>query len=153
MTTYDELTPDALRDRILTAIRDADSHSCMYQEGIDAGELADAVMEVLDGEASGTCDASTIMNLGFFGRPSTFGPCILRHEHDGPAHKDANGAEWRPTEGGVIEAPESMTEEQIDAFRAAWVQHYADHVTSGSICIHSPSQVAESLDQQQKGRP
>lgn len=37
----------------------------------------------------GTCDASA---LGLFGRP--VGPCVLRHQHDGPVHKDATGTTW-----------------------------------------------------------
>jgi hypothetical protein len=39
--------------------------------------------------ASSTCDAST---LGIGG--AVIGPCILRHQHDGPVHQDANGTQW-----------------------------------------------------------
>ncbi|MGA5486680.1 hypothetical protein ACPCK1_02765 [Streptomyces pseudogriseolus] len=38
-----------------------------------------------------TCDASTAGLAG-----DTLGPCILRHGHDGPVHKDATGATWWP---------------------------------------------------------
>lgn len=40
-----------------------------------------------------TCDASHATDT------TTFGPCVLRHRHDGPIHQDANGATWwlRPT--------------------------------------------------------
>lgn len=77
-----------LRDRIMLAIRGADSHSCMYGEGIDAGDLADAVMAEL-GESTATCDAS-IPSIG----STPIGPCILRRDHGGPIHKAASGASW-----------------------------------------------------------
>ena len=35
-----------------------------------------------------TCDASHTNSLG------PLGPCVLRHRHDGPLHKDATGATW-----------------------------------------------------------
>lgn len=35
-----------------------------------------------------TCDASHTTSIG------SLGPCVLRHRHDGPLHKDANGATW-----------------------------------------------------------
>lgn len=43
--------------------------------------------------AGGTCDAS-LSDTGFV---SPLGPCILRHGHDGPVHKDASGSTWWPT--------------------------------------------------------
>lgn len=36
-----------------------------------------------------TCDAS--LDSGF---TNPLGPCVLRHRHDGPLHKDASGATW-----------------------------------------------------------
>lgn len=44
-----------------------------------------------------TCDASTIVtvtDVALAGVPHTMGPCILRHGHDGPLHKEAGGATW-----------------------------------------------------------
>ncbi|MFK0182029.1 hypothetical protein ACIQVR_39465 [Streptomyces xanthochromogenes] len=38
--------------------------------------------------SGGTCDASI---HGAFG---PLGPCILRHQHDDPVHKDADGTTW-----------------------------------------------------------
>lgn len=38
--------------------------------------------------AAGTCDASMADGTNLFG------PCILRHHHDGPVHKDATGTRW-----------------------------------------------------------
>ena len=40
--------------------------------------------------ASATCDASRIAPIG----ETLIGPCILRHQHDGPVHQDANGTRW-----------------------------------------------------------
>ncbi len=37
-----------------------------------------------------TCDASHTAGLA----GGALGPCILRHGHDGPVHKDATGATW-----------------------------------------------------------
>lgn len=39
-----------------------------------------------------TCDASVVVTG--FTHPRFLGPCILRYGHDGPVHKDANGATW-----------------------------------------------------------
>lgn len=39
-----------------------------------------------------TCDASVRRPLD-----RNLGPCILRHQHDGPVHKDATGATWTST--------------------------------------------------------
>lgn len=124
---------DTLRDRVLAAIRDADYHSCMYGEGIDAGHLADAVMEVLGDDGRGTCDASMVMNRGLAGTPTRFGPCILRHRHDGPGHKGANGAEWWPTTDPEAEdrtVVHSVAEAQLAASAAALarVQALADKI-------------------------
>lgn len=50
------------------------------------------LVDVLSGNApstAGTCDAST---AGIDG--ALLGPCVLRHGHDGPVHKDAEGARW-----------------------------------------------------------
>ncbi|MFF8980204.1 hypothetical protein ACF08A_25755 [Streptomyces cellulosae] len=38
-----------------------------------------------------TCDASHATG---FAEGGVLGPCILRHGHDGPLHKDARGATW-----------------------------------------------------------
>lgn len=38
--------------------------------------------------AAGTCDASMADGTNLFG------PCILRHRHDGPVHKDSTGTRW-----------------------------------------------------------
>jgi hypothetical protein len=43
-------------DRLTQAIRDADTHSCMYQEGIDPVELADAALAVVQPDLT-QCDA------------------------------------------------------------------------------------------------
>jgi hypothetical protein len=39
-----------------------------------------------------TCDASQLTPFG------KVGPCILRHQHDGPVHRDRDGGEWWPSE-------------------------------------------------------
>jgi hypothetical protein len=88
--------------------------------------------------------AASMPGLG--GEP--IGPCVLRADHDGPVHQAATGARWWPTDDALITIPDTLTEQEAEAFRAAWVQHFADHVTNGSICIHSASRVAEALDQQ-----
>lgn len=49
-----------------------------------------ALAQLTDTDSPGTCDASA--DTGF---ADPLGPCILRHHHDGPVHKDANGATWR----------------------------------------------------------
>lgn len=38
-----------------------------------------------------TCDASHATG---FAEGGVLGPCVLRHGHDGPLHKDARGATW-----------------------------------------------------------
>lgn len=48
-----------------------------------------------------TCDASTVMDLGLSDGGATFGPCVLRHDHDGPVHKDVDGAKWWPEQQPV----------------------------------------------------
>lgn len=40
----------------------------------------------------GTCDASIVGPNG-----ALLGPCVLRHQHDGPVHQDATGARWAAT--------------------------------------------------------
>lgn len=81
---------DDLRTRIANAIRDADSHSCGYQEGINADELADAVLAVLPD----LCGASAPLGLN----GQDIGPCIRRAAHDGPWHQAADGGWWRRTD-------------------------------------------------------
>jgi hypothetical protein len=39
-----------------------------------------------------TCDASQLTPFG------KVGPCVLRHQHDGPVHRDRDGGEWWPSE-------------------------------------------------------
>lgn len=53
---------------------------------------------------SGTCDASHAgLSLA-----SPVGPCILRREHDGPVHKDINGATWSRIPGDAPTAQEQL---------------------------------------------
>jgi hypothetical protein len=132
---------DTLRDRIAAALREEDYHSCMYQEGIDADALADTVLRVLAPElATVTCDAS-IAEAGFFGN-QTLGPCVLRAGHDGPMHQAANGAKWGPRLDGIVRIPEPMTEEQVDAIRTAWNEHYGHAAAAG---FPSPFSVIETV--------
>ncbi|MFC9429286.1 hypothetical protein [Streptomyces sp. NPDC056987] len=39
---------------------------------------------------AGTCDASVAGLIG----AKPLGPCVLRHQHDGPVHQDSTGATW-----------------------------------------------------------
>lgn len=41
------------------------------------------------------CGASLDTGIG-----TPLGPCVLRHDHDGPVHQDAHGATWWPTSTG-----------------------------------------------------
>jgi hypothetical protein len=89
----------------------------------------------------GTCDASLDPGVG-----DPIGPCVLRHGHDGPVHQDARGARWWPREGTVVTASGPLTEEQADALRARWMEHFAEHARNGTISPYSPSRVAEAID-------
>lgn len=53
---------------------------------------------------SGTCDAS---HAGL-SVATPVGPCILRREHDGPVHKDINGATWSRIPGDALTAQEQL---------------------------------------------
>lgn len=82
-----------------------------------------------------TCDASAVINgFNLDGSPATFGPCILRHRHDGPMHKDINGATWR---GSPLPQQSATTQADLDDpvepdYPAAWAlaRHIADHPIS-----------------------
>lgn len=51
------------------------------------------------------------------------GPCVLRAGHDGPIHQASTGAKWWPVDGGVTTVPETLSERESEAFRAAWNAH------------------------------
>lgn len=61
-----------------------------------------------------TCDASHVYGRG----PSAavFGPCILRHGHDGPLHRDAHGRTWWAAPGAPV--PPSRAAVACTAFLA-----------------------------------
>lgn len=65
-----------------------------------------------------TCDATEVIN-GFFGRPVALGPCVLRHGHDGPGHKAANGAQWWPTAAADTANP-AQTEPEVAALHLTY---------------------------------
>lgn len=120
-----------LRDRIAAALLARVKQSVTIDPGTFSGmvvqpfsatmhDLADAVLAVLPD----TCDASTTEDLGLVSGPAVFGPCILRHQHDGPVHKDADGKTWCPTPSGIITLPEPLTEEQFEALRSKWNEQY-----------------------------
>jgi hypothetical protein len=39
------------------------------------------------------------------------GPCVLRHQHDGPVHQDADGARWSTVVRAVDKAPTTTTDD------------------------------------------
>lgn len=55
---------------------------------------------------------------GVGGEP--IGPCVLRHGHDGPVHQASTGARWWLADGGTITLPQTLSEQESEAFRAAW---------------------------------
>jgi hypothetical protein len=71
--------------------------------GTQLRRLADAhTTPVAIGEMTtvGTCDASTHGIVG-----ENLGPCVLRHQHDGPVHQDATGARWSTAVRATDDAP------------------------------------------------
>lgn len=71
-----------------------------------------------------TCDASAV--YGVLGSQQMFGPCVLRFEHRGPVHRDANGTQW--TELPDDAPPPTWSGGDSDAFHARCVKalHDAD---------------------------
>ncbi|SEO83256.1 hypothetical protein [Actinacidiphila rubida] len=47
----------------------------------------------------------------------------------------------------VLTVQEPLTEEQADALRTRWTEHFAEHTRNGSISPYSPSRVAEDIEQ------
>jgi hypothetical protein len=66
-----------------------------------------------------TCDASANIP-GFWGTPVKAGPCVLRHRHDGPWHRDASGMEWAPNVDGQATSDDGLREQYAAAMR----EHY-----------------------------
>ncbi|RCH70498.1 hypothetical protein DT019_03135 [Streptomyces sp. SDr-06] len=92
------------------------------------------------------CGAS---DLGAMRQP--LGPCILRHQHDGPVHQDANGATWHRTGDTDPLAPfrallDQATAAAVQAARAerdADDDTRPDHHTTAAVW----TQAAHLLDQ------
>ena len=68
------------------------------------------------------CGASS--RIGFHYLVPYIGPCVLRHDHDGPVHEDANGTQWtdpRPAKAGDLavlcpeQPPTGDLSERLDA--------------------------------------
>lgn len=71
-----------------------------------------------------TCDAST---TGLVGRP--VGPCVLRHQHDGPVHRDANGTTWSPSPGCTRA---ELVDQAARVLLEVWLQRAEEHVIASA---------------------
>lgn len=93
------ITVEHYRRAAARIVASPEEHSAAMADVVMPVVLAHTAQHATDGEALpllvATCDASM---LGFNGAP--VGPCLLRHEHDGPVHKDASGHTWWLTQPG-----------------------------------------------------
>ncbi|MGW3410280.1 hypothetical protein [Streptomyces sp. NPDC000888] len=93
-----------------------------------------AAREAAAAEEHGTCDAST---LGITDH-AALGPCILRHRHDGPVHKDTNGATWWLNPHPVDELPTELATARAALARVRILHHPAEH-NGQTICAECSS--------------